>query len=125
MKTKPQIEVKGNEEDLGGFLKMLNEQNIPYTIPYIRSTERNERYRSRQIFIHVLESVILEFSKKTVEAIFNWLKERRRKGLKNPSLKVIVEGNILDLNPKDMKTLAKILEKASKEQKPKKRRCSK
>jgi len=119
------MEVKGNEKDLGEFLKMLNEQNIPFTIPCMRSKESNESYRSRRIFIHVLELVIVEFSKKTVEVIINWLKERKKKGLKNPNLRVIVEGNILDLNPKDMKTLAKILEKASKEQKPKKRRCSK
>lgn len=113
------MEVRGNEKDLGEFLKMLNEKNVLYTIPYRGSTESNESYRSMRIFVHVLESVIVEFSKKSVEAIINWLKDRKKKGLKNPNLKIIVEGNILDLNPKDMKTLADILKKASKE-KPKK-----
>lgn len=113
----PQMEVKGDEKDLIEFLKVLEKQNIPFTIPY--RDKASESYPAKRIFIHVLESVIVEFSKKTVETIINWLKERKKKGLKNPRLKVTVEGNILDLNPEDMKRLADILDKASKERKPK------
>ncbi|MEM3565930.1 MAG: hypothetical protein QXK18_03540 [Candidatus Bathyarchaeia archaeon] len=79
-------------------------------------------YRSMRFITlsDLLNGVIIELTKEAIKAIIKWLKERRKKGLKRPKLKVIVEGNILDLNQKDMKILMGILEKASKEQRTKK-----
>lgn len=75
-------------------------------------------YRSMRFITlsDLLNIVIIELTKEAIKAIIKWLKERRKKGLRRPKLKVIVEGNILDLNQKDMKILMGILEKASKEQ---------
>jgi hypothetical protein len=134
------VKISGYEKDVKDFTNMLEENNISFSIPsegqkstrrtpegkeYDESMWHVERGEICRILDVLVCTVIVELTKETIKAIINWLKERRKKGLKKPQLKVAVEGNVLNLNQKDMKILASMLEKVSKEQKPKKRRCSK
>lgn len=134
------MKISGYEKDVKDFTTMLKQNNIPFSIPSKgqKSTRRTPEgkeydesmwYAERGEICRILDvlvcTVIIELTKETLKAIINWLKERKKKGLKNPQLKVTIEGNVLNLNPKDMKTLEEILEKASKRKSAIKRRCSK
>jgi hypothetical protein len=132
------VTVKGEKKDINDFVAMLKEQKIKYCFPSetresTRTKEPDENrygvareyYSITLLLSTLLCTVIVELTKESLKTIIKWLKERRKKGLKNPRLKVVVEGNVLNLNQKDIKILKNMLEEASKEQKPKKRRCSK
>jgi len=138
MKVKIQIEVRGDEIDLKDFAKLLKEENVSYSLlPYKRELPRNVKLpsptlceerasRERRIALKpfkvarrtVVEAlavvVIVEITREALKAILSWLKERRKKGLKNPRLEIRVEGNILKLNAKSIKVLETLLKEVSK-----------
>jgi len=138
MKVKIQIEVRGDETDLKDFARLLKQENISYSLlPQKRETLRNVRLlsptrgrervsRERRIALKpfkvarrsVVEAlavaVIVEITKEALKAILSWLKERRKKGLRNPRLEVRVNGNILKLNAKSIKILETLLKEPSK-----------
>lgn len=124
------VTISGSDEDFEEFVTMLREQRIGHYAtsrarePTLWSTP-DEKLKEclepfhpfdRQFWVDTLvmtlvSTVIVALTKEGVKATVKWLKERRKKGLENPQLKITVEGNILSLNQKNMKTLARILEK--------------
>lgn len=75
-------------------------------------TRPPQKYVYRTCLADLLLSVIVvEVTKELIKIISDWLKERRRKG-KKTELFVIVKGNILKLNQKNMRILKKILEES-------------
>lgn len=134
MNQKLTVIIVGEKEEIKEFIAMLKEQKIGYRFPKEETEEVSERERRKtyyreaegRVFLLTYEqlriilstlfsTVVVELTKEAIKAIIKWLRERRKKGLKRPKLKIIVEGNILDLSQKDMKVLMKMLEEVSKE----------
>ena len=116
--------------DLQDFREMLTEQEIPIPFEIYEelkpSGESVESYRffdtlPAAIPVGIVSAIIIQLTKETIKAILNWLKERRKKSLREPLLTVTVEGDVLSLDPEDMKALAVFLEQASKRSKPERR----
>lgn len=116
--------------DLQDFREMLKEQEIPILFEIheelkpsgesVESTRFSDAI-SAAIPVGIVSAVIIELTKETIRALLTWLREKRKKGLREPLLTVTVEGDVLSLDPEDMKALAIFLEQASKRSKPERR----
>jgi hypothetical protein len=137
MRVKIQIEARGDDIDLKDFTKLLKEENISYSLfPQKRALPKNVKLSSptlrgervsrerritlkpfkvarRSVVEALAVAVIVEITKEALKTILSWLKERRKKGLRNPRLEVRVNGNILKLNAKSIKVLETLLKEAS------------
>lgn len=104
------------KEEKRPVLEVIPDKDEVYRIKYGTIMYR-VAYRSMRLITlsDLLNEVTIKLTKKAIRAIIKWLRERRKKGLKKPKLKIIVEGNILDLSQKDMRVLMKMLEEVSKE----------
>lgn len=127
MKNNIYIKISGYPEDIKDLTAMLEKNNIRFqfapkgTKPVERVKEKEKpatmKY-SRQIRIAalywegLLYIIVVEVTKELIKAIINWLKEKRKERVRKPRLIVEVQGNILDLNQKNMKVLKKLLKES-------------
>ena len=145
MKNQFKVKVIGKEAHLVDFALMLLEKKIPYRPIRRKEKERQSRYekpegasdkkriklsnfRSIHCYSYILiealiGAIVVELTKETIKAIINWLKERRKKGLEDPQLELVIRGRKkIELNNENVKMLEKMLEQSSKNKKTKRKR---
>jgi ribosomal protein L24 len=108
-------------EDFEEFLKMLEERKIHFERPYPAGV----KYAAISAEEIIFGGIVVELTKEAVKAIIDWIKKRRKKGLKNPQLEFTVTGNPLKLSIKNMMILERMLEQASRNKKTRRKRRKK
>ncbi len=125
-----EFRIEGNEKD---FVEFLESNNIPYArLPIMHSrivTTQNrkkgiENIKAKAVFIdqntlETLKTLFITLTPFALDKFWNWYKRRRQR--KGSRLFVVYDGNLLDLNAKDMRILKTALREASKRKTERKR----
>jgi len=125
-----EFRIKGNEKD---FVEFLEANKIPYTrLPKMHSRIATTRNREKgitnikartviidQTTLEILKTFFIPLAPFILEKIWNWHKGRRKR--KGSKLSVVYNGNLLDLDAKNMKILTSALKEASKRKTRRKR----
>jgi hypothetical protein len=107
------IKTQGNDSrDIISLINRLDKENISFTAITETIDVRPDGGVGDTFVGTIITGIAVVATKELVKLLIKWLKERKRFG--QPTLKIRVEGNILNLNLEDMKTLTNILKEATK-----------
>ena len=86
--------------------------------------QRFAAHLTERISEPMIKILVVELTKKVIEAIKKWIEEKRKNG-KRSSLRITIEGDVLKLNSGDAKVLQEILKQSEKNKRTRKKRRKK